>query len=250
MIGCFPFLCSVVLQTIALLPPTGLVACLQTKDRKRYYRRVVTYHSTLLVAFNYVFVLFFQIWNEAIVWMFYIFSSSLCHVSTFSLWSTELTPYPSSSSGSSSVFPSPHHPYFFFLLLSFHSIYWSDTVTCRLPGGCLGTSDRLPGGGGVKWRRGGWFHLIKYQYFTPLIQWRLTKHDTISSKLADVCGSASTVSSCFGDRRRDRGAVPLLWQTMKWWAKWFCIPRLQTSGKHDVEPQMSSTIRDSLLFLF
>lgn len=144
----------------------------------------------------------------------------------------------------------PTIPTFFFLLLSFHSIYWSDTVTCRLPGGCLGTSDRLPGGGGVKWRRGGWFHLIKYQYFTPLIQWRLTKHDTISSKLADVCGSASTVSSCFGDRHRDRGAVPLLWQTMKWWAKWFCIPRLQTSGKHDVEPQMSSTIRDSLLFLF
>lgn len=86
----FPFLCSVVLQTIALLPPTGLVACLQTKDRKRYYRRVVTYHSTLLVAFNYVFSNL-KWSNRLDVLHIFIKSLSCFHVQSLKYWTDTIS---------------------------------------------------------------------------------------------------------------------------------------------------------------
>lgn len=85
--------------------------------------------------------------------------------------------------------PSLHHSFLFpgqvCFFFSFHSIYWSDGVTSCLPGGRPGASGVSPGGGWVKCRCGGWFPLMKYQYFTLLIYCRLTKHDTILSKLGE-----------------------------------------------------------------
>lgn len=121
---------------------------------------------------------------------------------------TELSP-----SSADSSFP-PH--LFLFLSLyfssSFQSIYW---VTSWLPGGHPGASGASPGGGWVKCRCGRWFPLMKYQYFTPLIYCRLTKHDTILSKLGNVYVSVSPVFSPCDDKKIKPGqGFPLSYKIM------------------------------------
>jgi len=90
------------------------------------------------------------------------------------------------------------------VFFSFHSIYWSDGVTSWLPGGRPAAPGVSPGGGWVKCRCGGWFPLMKYQYFTWLICCRLTKHDTILSKLGNVDAFICAVLSPCDDKKRQR----------------------------------------------
>lgn len=69
---------------------------------------------------------------------------------------------------------------------------WSDFLA---PHGSPGASGESPGGAWVKFRCGGWFPLMKYQYVTLVIYCRLTKHDTILSKLGNVFVCVSAVFS-------------------------------------------------------
>lgn len=89
----------------------------------------------------------------------------------------------------------------------FHSIYSTVGVTSWLPRGRPGASGESPGGVWVKFRCGGWFPLMKYQYVTLVIYCRLTKHDTILSKLGNVFVCASAVFSPCDDIKawRERG---------------------------------------------
>ena len=100
--------------------------------------------------------------------------------------------------------------FFFFspsMFFSFHSIYSSVGVTSWLPRGRPGASGASPGGAWVKFRCGGWFPLMKYQYVTLVIYCRLTKHDTILSKLGNVFVCVSAVFSPCDDikARMERG---------------------------------------------
>lgn len=92
-------------------------------------------------------------------------------------------------------------------LFPFRSIYWSDGVTSWLPGGRPRASGVPPGGGWVKCRCGGWFPAMKYQYFALRIYCRLTKHDTVSSRLGNASLSA-VLSSCDDKKHELRQETP------------------------------------------
>lgn len=101
---------------------------------------------------------------------------------------------------SSSFFAFPEPVCFFFLSTQFtEAMEWLPDS----PGGHPGASGASPGGGWVKCHCGGWFPLMKYQYFTLLIYCRLTKHDTILSKLGNVYVSVAAFSSPCDDKKQD-----------------------------------------------